>query len=826
MKITARSFFFLCIFFSVNMSSFATNFITGRIISENRKSPIAHANVFISETGEGTISGSDGRFRLSVKQLPCELRVCHIAFEPKVVYVKNLNLGEIFLIPAVLTGEEVLATVSRAVPGKTPVAFTMLEKSDIDNAYFQQDVPMVLNDLPGVFSYSDAGNGIGYSYLKIRGFQQDRIGVMVNGIPMNDPESHAVYWVDHGDVLSSTGDIQVQRGVGNSLYGTSVFGGTVNLATNYLALDTGLVAETGYGNYTQKGLHLPSTKASLSYCGRPWKDQNFIVYSRISRLQSAGYRDGSGAEQTSIHAGIEKNGKDRMTRIEAMSGDETTAFSWEGVAPVYGFDLDNGKDRRYNFYADPDYNGGFDNLNQDVFRQTLLSFQHSRKIGDNLINLTAYRIFGKGYYQQFKGDVDAEEYNLTEQTIADSESIDLLRRKWLENGYWGIISHLNHRFAFGELTVGGDIRFYNSEHYGKVAEIYSPSLLSLGNRNYYSDESQKISGALYAHALVDLAKNLTLMVDLRYLGHRYFFNQDTLGAFVNGYEYGLSYNFIDPHLGLNWKIGKGGNAFINYSTAHREPGDGDFYDHDDPDDYPKVKFSSKRFDSPLLKTEFLTDFELGTAFSSDKWSAQINLYRMDFRNELIPVEYRYTDADEVYHANADQTIHQGVEATVSSQINSWLKIDGNLTYADNRLISFHADSIGWSGWGGIADFHDCVLPGFPAFQIKGKVMGRYKFIESWMQILHIGKQYIDFANTESAAIPSYQVVNFGTRIELPEYRRLNWTLTFRINNVFDVLYETFGYNYYEMWGDERQRIDLYWPAATRNYYLTLTVQFD
>ncbi|MFA4907830.1 MAG: TonB-dependent receptor, partial [archaeon] len=686
------------------------------------------------------------------------------------------------------------------------------------------DVPMVLNDLPGVFSYSDAGNGIGYSYLKIRGFQQDRIGVMVNGIPLNDPESHAVYWVDHGDVLSSTGNIQVQRGVGNSLYGTSVFGGTVNLATNYLALDPGLAVETGYGNYTQKGLNLPSTKASLSYCGRPWKDQSFIVYSRISRLQSAGYRNGSGAEQTSIHAGIEKNGKDRMTRIEAMSGDETTAFSWEGVAPAYGFDLDNRTDRRYNFYADPDYNGGFDDLNRDVFRQTLLSFQHSRKISGNLIDLTAYRIFGKGYYQQFKGDVDAGEYNLGDLAVGESESIDLLRRKWLENGYWGIISHLNRHFAFGELTVGGDMRFYKSEHFGKVAEIYSPSSANSGNRRYYSHDSKKISGASYVHALIDLTKNLTLMADVRYLGHRYFFNQDTMGAFVNGYKYGLSYDFVDPHFGLNWKIGKDINAFVNYSTAHHEPGDGDLYDHDDPEDFPKVNFSDKRYDSPLLETEFLTDFELGAAFSSEKWSAQVNLYRMDFRNELIPVEYRYTDADKVYHANAERTIHQGIEATVSSRINSWLNVDGNLTYADNRLISFQADSIGWSG---VADFHDRILPGFPALQIKGKMTCQYKFVESWMQVLCIGQQYIDFANTESAAIPSYQIVNFGTRIEMPAFRRLKWALTFRINNVFDVLYETFGYNYYyEMCGDERQRIDLYWPAATRNYYLTLTAQFD
>ncbi|MCK4446902.1 MAG: TonB-dependent receptor, partial [Candidatus Marinimicrobia bacterium] len=279
--------------------------ITGQLISESTGKPVAYANVLIKETGEGIASSSTGKFSLKSSTLPVTLQISHIAYRTKTIKVTNPDLSIIYLVSTVLTGEEVLVFSSRAVEGKTPVAFSTLDREEIERSYTHQDVPMVLSELPGVYSYSDAGNGVGYSYLKIRGFQQDRIGVMINGIPLNDPEAHAVYWVDHGDILAATGDIQLQRGVGNSLYGASVFGGTVNLATNFHSVRPGFAIAAGYGNYTGSGLDLPSKKISLSYVGNFWKEKVITLYTRFSNLSSDGYRKGSGTEQKSFHAGIE-----------------------------------------------------------------------------------------------------------------------------------------------------------------------------------------------------------------------------------------------------------------------------------------------------------------------------------------------------------------------------------------------------------------------------------------------------------------------------------------------------------------------------------------
>ena len=827
MKHLSHFFFLFNLFLFITFLTFgnlrAGDFvITGQLISESTGKPVAYANVLIKENGEGIASSSTGKFSLKSSTLPVTLQISHIAYRTKTIKVTNPDLSIIYLVSTVLTGEEVLVFSSRAVEGKTPVAFSTLDREEIERSYTHQDVPMVLSELPGVYSYSDAGNGVGYSYLKIRGFQQDRIGVMINGIPLNDPEAHAVYWVDHGDILAATGDIQLQRGVGNSLYGASVFGGTVNLATNFHSVRPGFAIAAGYGNYTESGLDLPSKKLSLSYVGNLWKEKVITLYTRFSNLSSDGYRKGSGTEQNSFHAGIEKSTEKSLTRIEGIFGDENTAFSWEGVIPIYGYDLKDRKDRRYNYYADPDYNGDRGDANKDVFKQSILSVQHSRKIMDGLFSFTLYDVNGDGYYEQFKGGRDVVEYNLTGIVPDTLDEVDLIRKKWLKNGYSGLVYQYSYPFSFGSITFGGDARFYKSKHFGKVVELFGDWSLS-GDHKYYFDRSKKNSFSFYLHSYLNITEQLGIMADIRYLGHRYDFDQDIIGAFKEGYNFKLKYDFIDPHFGINYKVNDKVNLFGNVSTAHREPTDGDLYDHDDPEDIPKVDNMTAKYAKPLVDEEFLVDYETGLKFNLNYLKGQLNLYRMDFRNELIPVEYRYYDADEVLHANAGETIHQGVEFEFQSQPLKWLRLQGNFTYSDNRFRDFHADSIGWSGWGGIADYSDKIIPAFPAIQTKGKIIANFGGSEVWLQLSYIGKQYIDFANTEDAAIDAYTVVNVGSKVNLPAFGLVKSQLNFRINNLFDTLYETFGYNYYDGWPP--YQVDSYWPAATRNYYIMLTINF-
>ena len=206
-------------------------------------------------------------------------------------------------------------------------------------------------------------------------------------------------------------------------------------------------------------------------------------------------------------------------------------------------------------------------------------------------------------------------------------------------------------------------------------------------------------------------------------------------------------------------------------------------------------------------------------------SAKLNIYRMDLRDELVPVYYRYYDADDVLQGNAPRTVHQGLEMAFSVMPLSWLQVQGNLSYADNRFVEFYGDSLGWSGWGGIADYSGKVLPAFPKVQVKGSLTASHLLGETWAQFTHIGKQFIDFANTDSVAIAPYTLLNLATRFELPTVGSVRSELTLRVNNVFDELYETFGYTYYDdSYGWPPYRVDAYWPGATRSYFVELKIR--
>lgn len=798
-------------------------FVNGLVKNKITNESIVGVNVQVNDDSIGTTTDKFGYFRLKIKKLPVKLKISHIGYKNKIIVVKKVQ-NLILLKPSVLTSEEILVTASRATEGKTPIAITQLNKGEINSKHSHQDLPMMLNDTPGTFSYSDAGNGVGYSYLKIRGFSQNRISILLNGIPLNDPESHSVYWVDHGDIASSVSDIQIQRGVANSLYGSAAFGGSVNLTTNYYKMEEGFTSIFGYGNYCDKNmLNLSSNKYSFHFVEKPENIKNFVVFGRYSNLSSNGYRKGSGTEQDSYQFALEKNSEKSRTQFEIIHGFEKTMFSWDGVIPYYGYDLSDRSDRRYNYYADPEYNSGFNDVNKDVFTQSIISLQHSHKIKNNgLMNITLYKVSGDGYYEQFKGNKSVVKYNLNE-LMADTsvEEVDLIRRKWLKNGYYGTVYHYSHNLNFGQITIGGDYRNYSADHFGKVLQAENINFIS-DDHCYYSDESKKISFSFYIHSIIEITDNLLTMVDLKYLGHRYEFDQEVIGAFSNGYEYKLKYDFFDPHFGIRYNFSNDLSIFGNISTAHREPSNGDIYDHDEPDMEPAVKNIENEYATSKVKEEFLIDSEFGVQYNKKNISASLNLFRMQFKNELVPVEYRYNEGStEALHGNADKSIHQGLEFSLISKFGEHLKFNSNFSYSDNYFVEYFGDSLGWGGYGGIADYSNKTIPAYPAIQYNGKITYKYKIAKIWFDYSHVGKQYIDFNNTESASIKKYNLFNIGTRIEFENILGFETVIDFRINNLFDTLYETFGYNYYS---DKNTRIDVYWPAAVRSYYLTIKIK--
>ncbi len=679
---------------------------------------------------------------------------------------------------------------------------------------------MVLDMEPGVYAYSDAGNGSGYTYLNIRGFSQDRIGVMYNGVPLNDPEAHAVYWVDHGDILNDASDVQVQRGIGNSL-SSGAFGGSVNMESDISKLDPGVKASIAYGNYFDgNSLNAPSGKRTMSYVGKPFPEQGISFVFRFSDLESDGYRIGSGTEQGSAHVGFQWVQPTHMTRAEYLWGTQVTNFSWDGISPQYGYDLDDMNDRRYNYYADTTYQGGYSDVNKDVFTQSVFLLNHTHLITDKIkIYGTLYYVNGDGYYQQFKGDSDLDEYNV--RSYIDTTEVDLITRKWLDNHYIGGIADLSYSFPNSILSLGGDFRFYGSTHYGEVIYIEDFGGIPDGHR-FYENMTNKNSASVYIRDMFTISDKLYIQGDVRYLTHRFEVKQDTIGVFTNPYHFVIPYHFLDAHLGLRYNFTPELSSFINLSTSKREPSSNDIYDDNDVTVMAAVVDPyNGAITDPLIHHESLIDLELGLDYISDKLTFAINAYRMDFRNELIPLYYRYQDGDDVLRGNAPKTLHQGLEMAIHLPINKF-DIKANMSFSDNHFVEFTADSLGWGGYGGIADYAGKTIPAFPSFQAKARFAYKYEKIQPWLNLKFIGKQYIDFMNTESSAIQPYFVADLGIRVPFKALT-MDHNIDIRVNNVFNALYETFGYIYFN---DIDDRVDNYWPASTRSFYVSWSVMFD
>jgi len=801
--------------------------VHARITDRDTQQGIARVNVVIVGTDGGTISDPEGWFRLAVEPGQV-LRLTHIAYEPLDVPVTQQTVAapeplQLALNARLLLGEPVFVTATRAEAGQSPIAFTTLGQRDFALAGVD-DVPMALSGVPGVYAFSDAGNGVGYTYLKIRGFDQDRIGVMINGIPLNDPESHQVYWVDHGDILAGTGSVQVQRGVGNSLYGTAAFGGSVNLVTSPRAMPEGLTLTTGYGDFTDTTFSAPSRKLALKWSGQPLAGRSFTLYGRYSGIRSDGYRLGSGTVQDALHFIGEYLQPEASTRLELISGSEVTHFSWDGVIPLYGYDLDNRTARRYNFYADPYFNGDRSDANKDVFTQHIASLQHARKMGDGILSLSVYGVTGRGYYEQFKGGRDVGEYNLQDVLPDTVQSVDLMRRKWLVNGYWGMIPQYTLRGAWGLTVLGGDFRRYSADHYGRVLSVDG---LGIGEREYYRYATAKSSLSAYMHQLVRLGPAVNMMFDLKYTYHGYQFDQDSVGAYTDPYDYNLTYHFLNPRLGLQFNVNDAVSAFINFSHAQREPADSDIYDADDPRAVPwldRAPAVRKDLDTPLVQAEELWDLEVGWRYRSPGLNITTNLYNMWLQDELIPLSYRtITDDGVPIHGNADLTLHRGLEVEFSQQLTDQLALDGSLTMADNRFVDY--TTFEWQVDSSV-NHGGNQIPGHPQSMGRMRLNWTVNWLELWGEARFTGRIFIDRQNTAEAAIDPSRVLNIGLVLRPARLLGLGpsaATLSFKVTNALDALYETFGYNYWD-WDDGPYRVDVYWPAATRSYFVELALR--
>jgi len=754
-----------------------------------------------------------------------------LALVPTVAAAQSATNEPDTTLTPVYREEDVVVTASRYA-SDVHLSHTNLTAAEVEHRHTARDIPFLLEDVPGLFSYSDAGNGIGYTYLKIRGFDQRRVGVLVNGIPLNDPEDHQVYWVDLPDLGSSVEDIQVQRGVTNSVGGLTAIGGTVNLVTDVLAPWPEGRATVEAGSYGTGRRMLKYATGDLG--------KGLSTGLRISQLASDGYRDRSGSEQWAVFWSGRWQGEAHSLQANFYTGHELSHHAWD-PAPVSVLREDR--------TANPEtYWNAIDD-----FRQPHYELHWEWQLAPGLLLRTSgYAIHGTGFYENFKDGEDAADFSLDASfpdLYAADDEVDLVRRKWVRKDQVGVVPSLTWEHAGGRLVVGGDWYTFHSNHWGDVLYAgqgtgetpLTPGDIP-GGVKYHDYTGDKDAWSAYASDRWEFVPNLTLMADLQYQHRQYDFLQDEVGNFTGSERnaYAVEYDFFNPKGGLFWQTPwrpAGGEVGVygHVGVTHREPADSEYWDtFAGPDDLgvdplfansevvygPGGEARYTRWSDALVEEERVVDYEAGVAFRGETLSFTLNGYWMDFTNEIV-ASGDYDPDRGVLRGNAGKTLHRGVELGLRWRPHP----DHGLRLAASRSWDEYEDFIfqdyDWdTGERTERDFAGNPIALFPEALVSATWSSRLGPLEADLRVRYLGKQYLDNTGDEARTIDPATVTDlflFGDVERLTGIAGLQGLQAYvRLYNLFDVEYETWGYYFEE---------NYLLPAAPRNVLVGMNYDF-
>ena len=769
----SKPIFVLFLSLSISLNLFATsNNYTGRVVDLYSGEGIPGVEIF--NTSQGTSTNMDGEFKLQPGTSD-SLTIRCIGYETIRKTVDDLG-DVIHLKPIILHGQSINVLSNRVIPGFTSVAYSILNKSEIRERYSVEDVPMILSSEAGVHAYSESGNGTGYSYVSIRGFDQSRISVMLDNVPLNDNESHQVYWVDHGDILSDAEDVEIQRGIGSSLYGASSFGGSININTGIKSKSEILSLGVLAGSYNTRKYRM-GYKSGLRF------GENLSFSMRASILDSDGYRVDSRSEQRSLVFGLEQRGAGFTNQSRATLGKEFSVLQWDGVSQAY---LDNPDLRRGKMpWTTP--------FTDDYF-QEIYSLNTQIYLNDHsAIHNVLYLVRGRGYYEDQRYGENFFSYNLDimdayPDTTEKLLETDLLRRKWINNHYYGVTPVWTYEAKKWRSDMGMELRQYAGEHFGEVYDVGDPDLSEIlpNPYEYYSYTGNKRLMSVFAQMLVRMTPKLNVNLGLRAQGIWWQLDQEQIGH-AQGLNLKADWTFFNPRIGIRYEVSDGLGVFASTGTAQKEPADAQIIEADGGWEKPPE----------LAPSEIVRNSEIGLVWFGGSQKFTINLYQIDYQNELLSDIYDFQDGS-FRVETANLTIHRGIELEAKTHLTKKIHVGFNSSLAEHKF----ADGL----------LEGKLLTNVPG--ILGNAHIRYilnENIEGLLSVKYVGKQFIDFANSNELSIPSYILTDVSVHTS---WSALEFQL--RVNNLLDTEYATFGYEYYEGY---------YWPGANRNYTLNLNYSF-
>lgn len=817
--------------------------LSGHVLDAKSGQPIAAARVVVrSDLPFEMATDASGAFQARVRATGVyEMEASRVGYASQRIQVDfrvAAITAEFRLEPRAVPTPGIEVTTTRVTDRGSAVAFSELDEAEIKKRYWAQDVPMLLAETPGVYAYSDAGNGIGYSYVRIRGFSQRRVAVTVNGIPLNDPESHEVYWVDQPDLVASTQSIQVQRGVGSALYGSSAVGGSINLETLATPGERSIGLEFGGGSYGTSRLAVQYRSGLL--------DDTYAITGRYSRISSDGYREQSWSELWSYFLSASRFDSWMTTRLNFYGGPERLHLAYYAVDRAYldgRISGDADLDRRFNPLT-------WRNETDNFFEPHYELIQDVKLAENAALTSSLFYFPGKGYYDDFPyGPQTFASRRIPDFTVASNTQYpasyyadtsgtgpytvvasDMTQRLWVRNEHYGWVPRARLRHDRGELVVGGEWREHSGRHWGELtwAAALPPGVEP--NAVFYDYTGRVNVLSAFVQESYDLRTNLRAIGSLQWRRTRYAIGDDR----YNGYDFDLHYSFLSPRLALNWNATDRWNAFASYAHTEVEPILSEIYRPDDPASVPLFRVvdpANDVYEDPLIDPETLNDYEVGVGFRRGNASMKLTGFWLDFRNEIVP-NGQINQFGVPITGNAAQSTHAGIEFEFSGRHESGLEVSGNLTLSRNRFDEYEefVDSVT------VNDLSGNVIAGFPDRLANLTVGYRRGGLGASIGLVEVGRQYLD--NTEDNrknpslnTAPGYQhkyveehaFVNGTLSLDIGRLTRSrpldakSIALEIRGQNLTGLKYETAGYVFAE--------VPYFYPASGRSVFVSLKTEF-
>lgn len=809
--------FAVCMLPLMSLAQFS---VSGKI-SDKSGSALSGATVKLN--GKTAKTNTEGNYQFTnVKAGNYMLTLSYIGYQ---FLQKSFNLSEdqkldFELSPSTFLADEVIVRATRASE-KSATTYKNIGKTELEQNNFGQDLPFILNNTPGVVVTSDAGAGVGYTGIRIRGSDASRVNVTINGIPYNDSESQGTFWVNMPDFASSVDNIQIQRGVGTSTNGAGAFGGSLNIQTASPSENAYAELNNTFGSFNT----LKNTlKIGTGLINNMWSFDG-----RLSRIKSDGFIDRAASDLQSYFLSGAYHGKSDLLRVNIFAGKEQTYQAWNGV-PESRLNGNTAEmqayiDRNYLEEADAQhlltsnsrtYNSFTYRDQNDNYKQAHYQAIYARQLNDQLsFNAALHYTNGEGYFEEYKNKDRLSKYdlpNIIQGGVTISRS-NLVRRRWLDNDFYGTTFALNYNpQSTVNFTLGGAYNEYRGKHFGQVTWA---EYASTGDnfRHYYDGIGNKDDFNIFGKVSYSPVEKLTLFGDVQY--RRVNYNISGKDKNLKTLDFNNKYDFFNPKLGATYSLNEQSNIYTSFSVANKEP---------NRDDFTNIKTGL------LPKSESLNNVELGYRFKNQDFNIGANVYGMFYKDQLIFTGEINEFAD-AYRQNVDKSYRAGLELDASYTISTKFAINANAALSKNKIKDYVDYVSEYDDNGDVVNlittnYENPDISFSPASVLFGELI--YKPLTGFavaFQSKYVSKQYMDNTQNSSRQLDAYWVNNARLGYDFAFKGVKNLNLGLLVNNLFNKMYESNGYTYSYAYQGTVTAENFYFPQAGTNFLLSLNIKF-